>query len=258
MILRIENRAKEHKDVIAHFLRSFDKPFILGMSGGLDSSVVAALCSEAGKTRALIMPESTNITSEESTRDAVELAENLSIEYEVINIDGMVKALSPFKSRVSEGNAKARARMCLLYKRANEEDCFVVGTSNKSEIMTGYSTKFGDGASDILPIGDLYKTEVRFLARELGIPEKIIKKVPSAELYPGQTDEGELGIDYETLDLILKGLELQINDEGIAGALNMPVARIKRVREMVECSRHKRRAPYILKLGVRTPWIDWL
>jgi len=255
MILRIENRAKEQKDAIIEFMKSFDKPFIVGMSGGLDSSVVASLCSEAGKTMALIMPDS--ITSEESTKDAVELAENLSIGYEVINIDDMVKALSPFKSRVSEGNTKARVRMCLLYKRANEENCFVVGTSNKSEIMVGYSTKFGDGASDILPIGDLYKTEVRFLAKELGIPEKILKKVPSAGLYPGQTDEEELGIDYETLDLILKGLELQVNDDRIAEALNMPVSQIKRVREMVECSRHKRRAPYILKLGLRTPWIDW-
>ncbi|MDY6984972.1 MAG: NAD+ synthase [Candidatus Thermoplasmatota archaeon] len=256
MILKIENRAKEQKDVIVHFLRSFDKPFIVGMSGGLDSSVVAALCSEAGKARALIMPDS--VTSEQSTKDAVELANKLGVEHELMNIDNAVKALGLFKTKISEANAKARARMCLLYRRANEEDCFVVGTSNKSEIMMGYSTKFGDGASDILPIGDLYKTEVRFLARELSIPEAIIKKVPSAELYPGQTDEGELGMDYETLDLILKGLELQVNDDGIAGALNMPVARIERVREMVECSRHKRRAPYILKLGVRTPWIDWL
>jgi len=256
MILRIENRAREHREAIIQFLKSFDRPFILGLSGGLDSSVVASLCAGAGETKALIMPDS--ITPEQSVEDARELADGLNIEHETINIDEAVRALGPFKTRASEANAKARVRMCLLYKTANEDGRLVVGTSNKSEIMVGYFTKFGDGGSDILPIGDLYKTEVRFLARELAIPEGIINKVPSAELYPGQTDEGEMGVDYNTLDLILKGLELQMSSAAIAESLDRPMELVTKVRGMVDNTRHKRGGPLILKLGTRTPWIDWL
>jgi len=256
MILRIDNRAREHREAISQFLKSFDRPFILGLSGGLDSSVVAGLCAGARKTKALIMPD--NLTPDQSTADARELADGLNIEHEIINIDGAVRALGPFKTLASEANAKARVRMCQLYKIANEEGRLVVGTSNKSEIMVGYFTKFGDGASDVLPIGDLYKTEVRFLAKELAIPERIVKKIPSAELYPGQTDEAEMGVDYETLDLVLKGLELQMSSATIAESLNRPMELVTKVRGMVENARHKRGGPLILKLGTRTPWIDWL
>jgi len=173
-MISIENKSKEQKEAIISFLKSIDKPIILGMSGGLDSSVVAKLCSESIRTRALMLPESA--TPEDSTEDAIDLARELGIGYEVIDIDPAVRSLGPFKSQASEANAKARARMCFLYKKANEEGCLVAGTGNKSEIMVGYSTKFGDGACDLLPIGDLYKTEVRFLAKEIGIAEKIIKK----------------------------------------------------------------------------------
>ena len=255
MIL-IEDKSREQKEAIISFLKSMDKPILLGMSGGLDSSVVAKLCSESIRTRALMLPERT--TPEGSTEDAIDLARELGIEYEVIDIDSAVRALGPFKSRASEANAKARVRMCFLYKKANEEGCLVAGTGNKSEIMVGYSTKFGDGACDLLPIGDQYKTEVRFLAKEIGIAEKIIRKVPSADLYPGQTDEGELGIDYTTLDLILRGLELQVSDEAIASELGKTIDTVRRIKSMVYSSKHKRSPPLIVKLGTRTPWVDWL
>ncbi|MEM4589503.1 MAG: NAD(+) synthase, partial [Thermoplasmata archaeon] len=132
-----------------------------------------------------------------------------------------------------------------------------IGASNKSELLTGYFTKYGDGASDIMPIGDLYKTQVRLLAKKVGLPDKIINKIPTAGLWKGQTDEDELGIDYATLDKILFGIELLMDDETISKETSINIERIRKVREMVENTKHKRILIYIPKLGVRTVGLDF-
>lgn len=207
---------------------------IIGLSGGLDSSVAAALSVRAlGKEMilGLIMPSPT--TNPDDTRDAEELARSLDIQYKKIPLEPILEAFrgSLELDKVAYGNLMARVRMILLYYYANLNNLLVVGTGNKSELSVGYFTKYGDGGCDILPLGDLYKTEVRKLARELVIPEKIIEKTPAAGLWEGQTDEGELGIKYEELDKVLKG-----------------EAKSERVRELITASEHKRRTPEICRL----------
>jgi NAD+ synthase len=133
----------------------------------------------------------------------------------------------------------------------------VCGAGNKSELMIGYFTKYGDGGVDILPIGDVYKTHVFELAKYLALPDSIIEKQPSAGLTEGQTDEKEIGMPYKLLDSILLGLETFQTEENIADQLNIPISDVKRVRSMIYKSEHKRRVPIILKLGVRTPGNDW-
>jgi NAD+ synthase len=132
-----------------------------------------------------------------------------------------------------------------------------MGTSNKSELLVGYFTKFGDGGADFCPIGDLYKTEVRLLAKKLGIPKKIIEKVPSAGLWPGQTDEGELGISYDELDAVLAAMELNIPLEEVSKRGGVAMDKVTKVWEMHRATVHKRKTPLIPKLGVRTIGLDW-
>ncbi|MEW5760546.1 MAG: NAD(+) synthase, partial [Candidatus Thermoplasmatota archaeon] len=157
----------------------------------------------------------------------------------------------------SIGNLKARIRMLLLYAYANSKNLIVVGTGNKTELLCGYFTKFGDGGADILPIGDLYKTQVREMARFLEIPEKIINKVPSAGLWKGQTDEDELGIKYEKLDKILYGIELGLDKNEISNKVELPIKEVERIMNMVELTKHKRKFPLIPKIGYCTVGFDW-
>jgi NAD+ synthase len=133
----------------------------------------------------------------------------------------------------------------------------VAGTGNKSELLVGYFTKYGDGGVDMLPIGDLYKTQVWALAKELGLPERIVKKVPTAGLWKGQTDEGELGISYENLDCVLFGIERGQSDQEISRSTKVPLKEVKRIEAMIERSAHKRKMPHIPKTGIRTLGIDW-
>jgi NAD+ synthase len=147
--------------------------------------------------------------------------------------------------------------MIVLYHYANAERRLVVGTSNKSEVLVGYFTKFGDGGADLEPIGDLYKTEVRALARRLGLPDKIIQKAPTAGLWKGQTDEGELGITYDRLDAILSGIELGLGEKEIARRADSNISEVARVAKMVRLSSHKRKFQPAPKIGFRTPGLDW-
>ncbi|MEM2715772.1 MAG: NAD(+) synthase, partial [Candidatus Thermoplasmatota archaeon] len=158
---------------------------------------------------------------------------------------------------ITLGNIKARLRMIFLYQFANSKNALVCGTSNKTELMIGYFTKYGDGASDILPIGDLYKTQVYQLARYVGIPEEILKKPPTAGLWKGQTDEKELGISYEKLDKILYGLERQKSFEEISKIAEVSIEEVKRIYGMVKKTEHKRKFPVIPKISFRTIGIDW-
>ncbi|MBD6955817.1 MAG: NAD+ synthase [Thermoplasmata archaeon] len=248
------------QETIEEFISSFlnGRKGIVGMSGGIDSTLVTYLASRAapGRIIGVHLPEMES--SPEDENDAREVAIRLGIDFRVINIE---RYISPFRQVYTDkkvlGNIKARIRMVVLYSLANKENALVIGSSNKSELLTGYFTKYGDGASDLMPIGDLYKTQVRLLSGKVGIPEKIIKKVPTAGLWSGQRDEDELGIDYDTLDKILYGIELLMDDITISRELGIGIESVKMVRGMVERSRHKRVAFYIPKVGIRTVGTDF-
>ena len=147
--------------------------------------------------------------------------------------------------------------MSLLYGEAFSSNSLVIGTSNKSELLVGYYTKWGDGASDFLPLGDLYKSQVYTLARSLEIPTEILDRTPTAELWDGQSDEEELGISYDLLDQILEGLERQLNFSNISNSTGISMESIKRIDELVKFTIHKRIFPPVCKIGRRTVGLDW-
>ncbi len=214
---------------------------VLGLSGGLDSSVVGVLCKEALGDRALglILPcEST----EEDLSHALLVAQKFGLGTETVDLTDLYRTfldLLPEGDLLSRANLKPRLRMATLYYFANSLNYLVVGTGNRTELEVGYFTKHGDGATDILPLGGLYKVEVRRLAEQLGIPEEIRKKPPSAGLWKDQTDEGELGIAYERLDSILVSLG---RGEELAG---FKPEEVQLVRDMIARSEHKRRPPRV-------------
>ena len=197
---------------IVEFLTSYlkksgAKGFVLGVSGGLDSAVVAALCARTGiETHALLMP--TKYSNEQNLSDALKLCKDLKITHKIIEIqpilDSFTAQIGESPSNLRMGNLSARTRMCLLYDYSAKINALVVGTSNKSERLLGYGTIYGDTAFALNPIGELFKTEIYELARELGIDEKIITKAPSADLWEGQSDEADIGYSYERLDEVLR------------------------------------------------------
>jgi len=251
------------EETIINFIKDFvgNRNVVIGMSGGLDSSVVTKLCVMAlGRDRVLGIHMPDSITPSEDTEDAKLMAGELGIEYRVIPIGDFVETIKDkvgLQKDMTIANLKARIRMLLLYSIANEEGRLVAGTSNKSELLVGYFTKYGDGASDFAPIGDLYKTQVKLLAKKIGIPMRIVEKVPRAGLLPGQTDEGEIGIDYETMDKILASMELGFPWERVSKMLDIPPDIVKKVYHMHERSRHKRVMLYIPKIGIKTVNTDW-
>ncbi len=248
---------------IVHSLReSGRKGVVLGLSGGVDSALVAKLCADAiGPQRisAVAMPDG---KGGKDLKDARKWAKELGMEFRVVGIGpiatALEKRLNAFGAdAIARGNLRARARMAVLYFIANTEDRVVMGTGNKSELLTGYFTLHGDGAADFLPIGDLYKTQVREMASYLALAPEILDKVPTAGLWPGQTDEGELGISYAELDRILLGIELQLEAEAISEKAGVPLDHVKYVQGLVAKSVHKRKMPLIPKVGVRTIGLDW-
>lgn len=238
------------------------KGYVLGVSGGIDSAVCLRLCVRAvGKDRVLglLMPEKDS--PEEDLENSKVLCRSEGVKFKVVDItapvDAFKKSIGGPVDKKSLANIKARCRMVVMYHYANTDKRLVVGTSNKSEMLVGYFTKFGDGGADLEPIGDLYKTEVRELARIIGIPDKIIKKVPSAGLWKGQTDEGEMGISYERLDAILLGIELGLDEKKIAERADTTVKEVGRISRMVRLTSHKRKFQPVAKIGIRTPGLDW-
>jgi len=215
------------------------KGVVLGLSGGLDSCVTAVLAKKALGAKnvlALMLPCHSHSTD---MADAKLLARRFGIRTRVVDIskiyDGLIDIL-PAADRMTQANIRPRLRMIVLYYFARKLKYLVCGTSNKSELVAGYFTKFGDGASDILPIGNLFKTQVRALAEEIGIPRRIIDKAPTAGLWPGQTDEGEMGITYVELDEIIRRIEKKQPQR-------MSKAKIDKVKKLIRCSEHKRNKP---------------
>ena len=200
------------KNIKAHFQKTGFTKAVIGLSGGIDSAVSAVVVAKAiGKEHvtAILMPEK-GLSLKQNVMDAASLCRKFGIKYEIVPINPFVNAgvLLPWKaSKLASMNTKSRIRAVILYNYANTHDALVVGTSNKSEILLGYFTKYGDGAVDFEAIGSLYKTEVVALGRYVGIPASILQKKPTAELDVGQTDEGELGAGYEEIDEILKAME---------------------------------------------------
>jgi len=245
--LRFDDYEKP-RNLIVNFIRNYVsragvRGVILGLSGGIDSSLVATLACEAlgsDKVRGIMLPVDAEKDAE-NVSDAIELAELLHLKHELFELKPAVSAYDSLSlDRVALGNLTARLRMVTWYARANQENLLVIGTGNKTELMIGYFTKYGDGGTDFLPIGDLYKENVRNLSKHLGVPEKIINKVPSAGLWKGQTDEGEIGITYPELDSILfLNLEKGMTEDQIV-EWGVDRSKVQIALKMMSISKHKR------------------
>jgi NAD+ synthase len=260
-----EIEAKITRFIRDYVQKSKAKGIVLGLSGGIDSSTVAALSAKAiggNNVLGLILPEKETYNPKD-IEHAKLIAEKFELKTEAIDITPALEALRKTipifndKDKLCKGNLKARTRMLYFYYYANRLSLIVCGSSDKSETMMGYFTKWGDIAADISPIMDLYKTQVQKLARHIGIPEEIVKKPPSPALWPGQTAEEELGLKYETLDLILYGLEHFMKTEEIAEQLGLQKALVERVKKRWQSMEHKRRMPLTTKLQYRTVGFDF-
>ncbi len=238
------------------------KKGILGLSGGLDSSVCAILAVRALGAKnviGLIMPYGK--TYSQGVKDAQELARRLKIKSRIIDISPMVDAYFstyPTENRIAKGNKMARERMSILYDHSVREKALILGTSNKTELLLGYGTIHGDMACAINPLGDLYKTQVKQLARHLGVPEKIQKKTPTAGLWAGQTDEKEIGLTYEEMDKILYHLidRRMSGKEVISSGFKKEA--VGKILTLIKSSEFKRKLPPIPKISTRTVGHDFL
>jgi len=238
------------------------KGVVIGASGGLDSAIVAALAVKAlGKRKVLCVilpaPGSDPKDERDARRSCASLGLTPILRPIAPILAGVQEALAGKPDKRVLGNAKARARMLVLYAEAQVRGYLVCGTGNKSELLTGYFTKWGDGGVDLQPIGDLYKSQVRQLARWLKVPAPIVSKPPSAGLHPGQTDEKDMGLSYAQLDAILRQMELNHSAEAIVRKTGLPAAMVAKVERMVRTTEHKRRLPLVPKIGARTVGIDW-
>ncbi|MBF0586727.1 NAD+ synthase [Prosthecochloris sp. N3] len=254
------------EEIVVTFLRNEIRKFgfdsaVLGLSGGIDSAVVCELAARAlgpENVHAVLMPYRTS--SSESLDHARLMVEKTGVTSEVCDISGVVDAFfrgSEDASRLRRGNVMARARMLYLYDISARDGRLVIGTSNKTELLLGYGTLFGDMASAVNPIGDLYKTQLWGLADFLGIPEELVTKAPSADLWEGQSDEEDLGFTYAGVDqLLYMMLERRMGREEIVGE-GIDGEFYDRVRRMVVRNQYKRMMPVIAKLSSRTPGIDF-
>ncbi|HZX10811.1 MAG TPA: NAD+ synthase [Acidobacteriota bacterium] len=235
---------------------------VLGLSGGLDSSVSAFLSSKAigaKNVTAIIMPYGESFKKDVSHAEKV--VEILGIKSEKINIKPMIDTYFskyPTQDKIIKGNKMARERMSILFDFSSRKKAMVIGTSNKTELLLGYGTIYGDMASGINPLGDLYKTQVRELGKHLGVPEEILTKAPSAGFWPGQTDEKEIGIDYDKMDKMLyQMVDLRKQKKEIK-SMGFSEKTIDRITEMIKNSEFKRKLPTIPKIAERTIGHDFL
>lgn len=253
--------------VIAEFIRGqlrqagFERA-VLGLSGGIDSGLVAYLVAEAiGAERLLCVLMPFRTSSPASRSDAEEVVRRLGCASEIVDISPMVDpffADDPDAAPLRRGNFMARMRMAVLYDRSVTFGGLVVGTGNKTEALIGYTTVFGDSACAFNPIGDLYKGQVRQLSAAIGVPDAIIRKAPSADLWPGQTDEAEAGFSYPELDRLLFWRVDKRRSADEVVALGFDRELVDRVDRMVAGAEFKRQVPPIAKLGPRTTGVDYL
>ena len=248
-----------------YVMNSGAEGIVLGLSGGVDSNTIAALSSLSiggDKVLGLMLPER-ETHNQKDIDDATIVAEKFGLKTQLCDItpvlESFYKVIPIFdeSDRLCKGNVKARTRMIYIYYYANKLNRIVCGSSDKSETMMGYFTKWGDVAADISPIMDLYKTQVRRLATHLGVPAGLAGKASTPALWPRQLAETELGIKYETLDLILYGLEQFMDVEEIARQLNIERALADRVKNKWLSTEHKRRMPLAPKLEYRTVGTDF-
>lgn len=256
--------------IIGEFIRghlrqtSFER-VILNLSGGLDSALVAFLVAEAigaDKLLCLLLPYRTS--APESRADAESVVAQLGAQSKVIDITPIVDgyfqtALGGAEvERVRRGNFAARARMAVMYDESVPWRGLPAGTGNKTEALLGYTTIFGDNAAAFLPIGDLYKSQVRQLAADMGVPAAILEKPPTADLWPGQTDEGELGMTYADMDRLLYWLVDRRRTHDQLEAMGFSAPAIARVERLIAQNEFKRQTPVVAKLTTRTPGVDYL
>lgn len=227
-----------------HLAAAGAEGFVFGLSGGVDSATAAALAVKAVGPESVLAAILPCHSQPIDARLAREVADAFGIPIVTVNLDDAFDALTDnlpvTEHRLAAANIKPRLRMTVLYYLAQTYNYLVLGSGNKTELMVGYFTKHGDGGVDLLPLGDLYKTEVWDLARDLGVPKTVIERAPSAGLWPGQTDEAELGISYVELDRVL---------EAIASAETADIASrtLKKVERMIATSAHKRTTPPIFE-----------
>lgn len=240
--------------ITGQMLKSGLSGFVVGLSGGIDSALSATLAVEAiGKEKVygVLMPYKTS--SESSVVDAMELVNKLGIGFEKVDISPMIDVYFPNideEVKLRAGNKMARERMSILFDIAFKMQRLVLGTGNRTEISLGYTTLFGDAACSINPIGELYKTEVRQISKILGVPESIINKPPSADLWAGQTDEAEIGVSYTQIDSLLKAIvdEQVVSMSALEEAgFNSPD--ISRIVSLLNRNAFKRNLPPVTPLG---------
>ncbi len=256
-----------NRDLAVHFLIDFLREetrkfgfekLVVGLSGGIDSALTAALAAEAlgpDNVIPIAMPHNASVSA--SLDDAQLVADHLGLTMRTVDIsepsDAMISLLGG-DSQLQQGNIKARMRMIILYDTSAKEHALVAGTSNKTELLLGYGTQFGDMASGINPLGDLYKTQVFALSEEIGLPPEVITKAPTADLWEGQTDEQEMGFSYADVDRLLvrlvdrRATDGQLREDGFAQDF------IDKIRAKISGTQYKRRAPL---LGKSWPAHDW-
>jgi NAD+ synthase len=244
-----------HREHITGFIRDIVDDAsadggVIGLSGGIDSTLIAYLATESlgeDSVHGLVLPSEVN--PDESMSDAERVAETLDITYDVIEINPIVDDI--FKAypageddQMAAGNVRVRARAVLNYFVANTENYIVLGTGNRSEALTGYFTKYGDQAVDCNPIGNLYKRQVRQISSHIGVPDDIVEKAASAEMWEGQTDEEEMGLTYALLDSILVlHIDGPLSKHATAETLGVDESAIERCEELYQQSKHKRHMP---------------
>ncbi len=258
---RLDIQCELVERILVRFLRNEAGKFgferaLLGLSGGVDSAVSAALAARAFGPKnvlAVLMPYRTS--NPDSERDALAVAGALGLQTRKVDISAMVDGYvetHAVADRIRRGNVMARARMIVLYDLSVEWRGLVIGTSNKTEMLLGYSTQFGDAASALNPLGDLYKHQVYQLARHFRLPPSVIEKAPSADLFAGQTDEGELGFTYAEADRLLELMVDQRYGEDELVEAGFERAFVRRVAQRIAQNQYKRLPPIIAKLSERT------
>lgn len=235
---------------------------VIGLSGGIDSALSCFLVAEAlGPENVLAVRMPYRTSSPESLADAQKVIDQLGVQHMTVEITPMAEPLLqrfPEMSNLRRGNIMARTRMIVLYDQSSAFGGLVIGTGNKTEIMLGYSTLFGDSACALNPLGDLYKTQIRQLSRAMGVPQSILDKAPSADLWPGQTDENEMGLTYDGVDRLLYLLVDQRYKPEECVDAGFDAAFVAMVAERIRRNHFKRIMPLVAKVSRRTVGYDFL